>query len=112
MVDRVVATPEALALIEELKAQYGALMFHQSGGCCDNSAANCDLALSGFDQTTPWLHLGYLVALAATLIAIAVLRRHRDRRTWMIFGAALASVAVFAIAQWIVYERFEPLFAR
>jgi len=81
-------------------------------GACDNTDANCDLALSGFDQTTPWLHLGYLVALAATLIAIAVLRRHRDRRTWMIFCAALASVAVFVVAQWIVYERFEPVIAR
>ena len=53
MVDRVVATPEALALIEELKAQYGALMFHQSGGCCDNSAANCylptDLTIGLYD---------------------------------------------------------------
>jgi uncharacterized protein (DUF779 family) len=48
-----VATPEALALIEELKAQYGALMFHQSGGCCDNSAANCylptDLTIGPYD---------------------------------------------------------------
>jgi uncharacterized protein (DUF779 family) len=53
MVDRVVATPEALALIEELKAQYGVLMFHQSGGCCDNSAANCylptDLTIGPYD---------------------------------------------------------------
>ncbi len=44
MVARVLATPAALELIEELKTQYGpALMFHQSGGCCDNSAANCYL---------------------------------------------------------------------
>ena len=43
MVDRVVATPEALALIAQLQAEYGELMFHQSGGCCDNSAANCYL---------------------------------------------------------------------
>jgi uncharacterized protein len=43
MVDRVIATPAALQLIEKLKAQYGELMFHQSGGCCDNSAANCYL---------------------------------------------------------------------
>ena len=38
MVERVVATPEALALIAQLQAQYGELMFHQSGGCCDGSA--------------------------------------------------------------------------
>ena len=44
MVDRVIATPATLELIALLKAQYGpALMFHQSGGCCDNSAANCYL---------------------------------------------------------------------
>ncbi|MCB1888164.1 MAG: DUF779 domain-containing protein [Rhodocyclaceae bacterium] len=43
MVDRVVATPAALELIELLKAKHGPLMFHQSGGCCDNSAANCYL---------------------------------------------------------------------
>jgi len=41
MVDKVVATPAALAFIEMLKAKYGAnMIFHQSGGCCDNSAAN------------------------------------------------------------------------
>lgn len=42
MVERVTATPATLALIEVLKAKYGPhLFFHQSGGCCDNSAANC-----------------------------------------------------------------------
>lgn len=41
MVDKVVATPQALAFIETLKAKYGPnMIFHQSGGCCDNSAAN------------------------------------------------------------------------
>lgn len=44
MVERVIATPAALELIAQLKAEYGPeLMFHQSGGCCDNSAANCYL---------------------------------------------------------------------
>ena len=43
-VAKVVATPAALELVAQLQAQYGAeLMFHQSGGCCDNSAANCFL---------------------------------------------------------------------
>ena len=53
MVERVVATDEALVLIEELKAEYGASLFHQSGGCCDNSAANCylptDLTIGPYD---------------------------------------------------------------
>jgi len=44
MVDRVIATAAALELIAFLKTKYGLeLMFHQSGGCCDNSAANCYL---------------------------------------------------------------------
>ena len=53
MVERVVATTEALALISALKTQYGELLFHQSGGCCDNSAANCylptDLTIGPYD---------------------------------------------------------------
>ena len=40
-VKRVVATEAALQLIEELKAKYGPLMFHQSGGCCDGSSPMC-----------------------------------------------------------------------
>jgi uncharacterized protein (DUF779 family) len=43
VVQKVVATTAALQLIEQLKQKHGALMFHQSGGCCDNSAANCYL---------------------------------------------------------------------
>jgi uncharacterized protein (DUF779 family) len=43
MVEKVIATQAALDLIELLKKKHGALMFHQSGGCCDNSAANCYL---------------------------------------------------------------------
>jgi uncharacterized protein (DUF779 family) len=42
MVERVIATPATLELIELLRAKHGPhLFFHQSGGCCDNSAANC-----------------------------------------------------------------------
>ncbi|MCY1290790.1 hypothetical protein D3C81_1455170 [compost metagenome] len=40
-VARVVATPAALALIAQLTARHGPLMFHQSGGCCDGSAPMC-----------------------------------------------------------------------
>ncbi|PQA81107.1 DUF779 domain-containing protein [Limnohabitans sp. TS-CS-82] len=43
MVEKVVATPAALELVDFLKKKHGTLMFHQSGGCCDNSAANCYL---------------------------------------------------------------------
>ena len=38
---RVTATPAALALIEELRAEHGPVMFHQSGGCCDGSSPMC-----------------------------------------------------------------------
>jgi uncharacterized protein (DUF779 family) len=38
---RVVATPAAVELIERLIAKHGAVIFHQSGGCCDGSAPMC-----------------------------------------------------------------------
>ena len=38
---QVLATDAALALIAELQRRHGALMFHQSGGCCDGSAPMC-----------------------------------------------------------------------
>jgi uncharacterized protein len=41
MIERVIATPKALALIERLAAEHGALMFHQSGGCCDGATPMC-----------------------------------------------------------------------
>jgi uncharacterized protein (DUF779 family) len=40
-VGRVSATPAALALIGQLERKHGAVMFHQSGGCCDGSAPMC-----------------------------------------------------------------------
>ena len=43
MTAKVTATPQALELIEVLKRKHGPVFFHQSGGCCDNSAANCYL---------------------------------------------------------------------
>lgn len=41
IIKRVLVTPEAEAVIDQLKARYGELMFHQSGGCCDGSAPMC-----------------------------------------------------------------------
>lgn len=40
-VARVSATPRAIALVDQLRAQHGPLLFHQSGGCCDGSAPMC-----------------------------------------------------------------------
>jgi hypothetical protein len=41
MPDRVTATPAALRLIDELTGEYGPILFHQSGGCCDGSSPMC-----------------------------------------------------------------------
>ena len=38
---RILSTPAADALIVDLTARHGPLMFHQSGGCCDGSAPMC-----------------------------------------------------------------------
>jgi hypothetical protein len=39
--DKVTATPEALQLLEEIVADHGPVLFHQSGGCCDGSSPMC-----------------------------------------------------------------------
>ena len=41
MVARVLHTDAAAKLIAELRGEYGDLLFHQSGGCCDGSAPMC-----------------------------------------------------------------------
>lgn len=41
VLNKVSATPEALKLIAELQDEYGPVMFHQSGGCCDGSSPMC-----------------------------------------------------------------------
>jgi uncharacterized protein (DUF779 family) len=41
MAGRVGVTTQAAALIRELRAAHGELLFHQSGGCCDGSAPMC-----------------------------------------------------------------------
>jgi len=40
-VSRVDITPEASAVLRQLVAEHGPLMFHQSGGCCDGSSPMC-----------------------------------------------------------------------
>ena len=40
-ISRVLVSPDAAKIITQLKATYGALMFHQSGGCCDGSQPMC-----------------------------------------------------------------------
>jgi uncharacterized protein (DUF779 family) len=38
---RVAVTADAAALLRQLQARHGDLLFHQSGGCCDGSAPMC-----------------------------------------------------------------------
>ncbi|SDQ34676.1 DUF779 domain-containing protein [Actinopolyspora saharensis] len=38
---RVDVTERAAELLRSLRQRYGAVMFHQSGGCCDGSAPMC-----------------------------------------------------------------------
>ena len=40
-VGKVSATSAALALLAEIVADHGPVMFHQSGGCCDGSSPMC-----------------------------------------------------------------------
>ncbi len=39
--DKVSATPEAIVLLDEIVADHGPVLFHQSGGCCDGSSPMC-----------------------------------------------------------------------
>jgi uncharacterized protein (DUF779 family) len=41
IIPRVKITPEAAAVVDQLRAKNGDLMFHQSGGCCDGSSPMC-----------------------------------------------------------------------
>lgn len=41
MAARISATPSAIKLIEQLAAQYGPIVFIQSGGCCEGSGPLC-----------------------------------------------------------------------
>lgn len=41
MIQRVLISEKASQVLEQLKNEHGELLFHQSGGCCDGSAAMC-----------------------------------------------------------------------
>jgi uncharacterized protein (DUF779 family) len=38
---RVTATGKAIDLVTDLRNQYGPILFHKSGGCCDGSSPMC-----------------------------------------------------------------------
>lgn len=63
---RVTATQAARDLIEEIRADHGPIMFHQSGGCCDGSSPMCypkgefrlgtsDVMLGEIDGAEVWI---------------------------------------------------------
>jgi uncharacterized protein (DUF779 family) len=78
---RVTATPAALALLAEIQGRHGAVLFHQSGGCCDGSSPMCypvgdfilgdrDICLGeiggaevyiGADQYATWRHTQLII---------------------------------------------------
>jgi uncharacterized protein (DUF779 family) len=66
MTKRVLITPEASEVVATLKAKFGDLMFHQSGGCCDGSQPMCfekgdfkvgasDVCLGSIDGCEFWM---------------------------------------------------------
>jgi uncharacterized protein (DUF779 family) len=63
---RVLITAAAAALLRRLRDRHGAVMFHQSGGCCDGSSPMCypdgeflvgdrDVLLGIVEQTPVWI---------------------------------------------------------
>ncbi len=60
MSERVSITEAAKAVVDELRQQHEALIFHQSGGCCDGSAPMClaadDLMLNENDIYLGTIH--------------------------------------------------------
>lgn len=66
-VPRVVATFDALDLLGIIRAAHGAVVFHQSGGCCDGSQPMCfpkdefhlgtqDVRIGTIDGAEFWMH--------------------------------------------------------
>lgn len=56
-VERLDITDAARAVVDQLRARHGPLLFHQSGGCCDGSAPMC-LAADDFRVGSRDLCLG------------------------------------------------------
>jgi uncharacterized protein len=58
-VEKVAITAAAAALVEELAAEHGPLLFHQSGGCCDGSSPMCypraEFLVSDADVQLGWV---------------------------------------------------------
>jgi len=61
-IKRIYITDKALALLDELTAIHGPLLFHQSGGCCDGSSPMCFL-MNEFKIGNGDVGLGYIGAI-------------------------------------------------
>jgi hypothetical protein len=66
MIPRVTISTEASEVVRQLKDEFGELMFHQSGGCCDGSQPMCfekgdfilgasDVCLGTIDDCDFWM---------------------------------------------------------
>ena len=60
MTKRVSATPAATELIHKLTAQYGPILFFQSGGCCEGSVPLC-MPVSEFKPSPSDIVIGEVV---------------------------------------------------
>jgi hypothetical protein len=76
-------------------------------GCSENDPV-CVLPVSGFDRSTPWWHLVYLVAVAVLAVVVAVLRHRRDRTMWLALAISGAAVIGLVTVQAVVFERYVP----
>lgn len=99
-VTKVSATPEALKLIAEIRADHGEILFHQSGGCCDGSSPMCypasdfivgdrDVLLGeiggapfyiGADQYEMWKHTDLIIDVVPGRGGMFSLDNGRERR--------------------------------
>lgn len=97
---KVSATPAALELLDEIVAEHGPVLFHQSGGCCDGSSPMCygrdDFMISATDvllghvgdapfyisgpQAAAWAHTDLIIDVVPGRGGMFSLDNGRERR--------------------------------
>ena len=92
-IDRVSITPEATAVLRQLEAQHGPLLFHQSGGCCDGSAPMC-YPRAEFRVGQRDVHLGDV---AGTPVYIGALQFEAWRHTQLLIDVVPGRGAGFSL---------------
>lgn len=94
---RVAITEQARELLTELRARFGPLMFHQSGGCCDGSAPMLFLA-SDFKLGSRDVLLGHVEDGAeGTPVYIGGLQFEAWRHTQLVLDAVVGRGAGFSL---------------